>query len=81
MRFVCTKFKFFVVFIGESALRCCERTVRSCVLLLNTGSCPFQRKDRVARAEIYPEGFGMTVTEALWKEVSVVGGNVGGIPL
>jgi trehalose synthase len=27
------------------------------------------------------EGFGMTVTEALWKEVPVVGGNVGGIPL
>jgi len=27
------------------------------------------------------EGFGLVVTEALWKEKPVVGGNVGGIPL
>lgn len=27
------------------------------------------------------EGFGLSVTEALWKGVPVVGGNVGGIPL
>ena len=27
------------------------------------------------------EGFGLTVTESLWKMVPVVGGNVGGIPL
>ena len=27
------------------------------------------------------EGFGLTVTEALWKEKPVVAGNVGGIPL
>ncbi len=27
------------------------------------------------------EGFGLTVTEALWKGKPVVGGNVGGIPL
>jgi trehalose synthase len=27
------------------------------------------------------EGFGMVVTEAMWKEKPVIGGNVGGIPL
>ena len=27
------------------------------------------------------EGFGLTVTEALWKETPVVASNVGGIPL
>ena len=27
------------------------------------------------------EGFGLTVTEALWKGKPVIGGNVGGIPL
>jgi len=27
------------------------------------------------------EGFGLTVTEAMWKEKPVIGGNVGGIPI
>jgi trehalose synthase len=27
------------------------------------------------------EGFGLTVSEALWKEKPVLGGNTGGIPL
>ncbi len=27
------------------------------------------------------EGFGLTVTEAMWKQAVVIGGNVGGIPL
>ncbi|UCE15868.1 MAG: glycosyltransferase [Candidatus Bathyarchaeota archaeon] len=41
----------------------------------------FQRATDVALLKSLREGFGMTVTEALWKEVPVVGGNVGGIPL
>jgi len=41
----------------------------------------FQRATDVALLKSIREGFGMTVTEALWKEVPVVGGNVGGIPL
>ena len=41
----------------------------------------FQRSSDVALLKSVREGFGMTVTEALWKGVSVVGGNVGGIPL
>jgi len=41
----------------------------------------FQRATDVAFLKSIREGFGMTVTEALWKRVPVVGGNVGGIPL
>jgi trehalose synthase len=41
----------------------------------------FQRASDVALLKSIREGFGMTVTEALWKEVPVVGGKVGGIPL
>jgi trehalose synthase len=41
----------------------------------------FQRATDVALLKSIREGFGLTVTESLWKEVPVVGGNVGGIPL
>lgn len=41
----------------------------------------FQRASDVALLKSIREGFGLTVTEALWKEVPAVGGNVGGIPL
>ena len=41
----------------------------------------FQRASDVMLAKSIREGFGLTVTEALWKEVPVVGGKVGGIPL
>jgi len=41
----------------------------------------FQRATDVTLLKSIREGFGLTVTESLWKEVPVVGGNVGGIPL
>lgn len=41
----------------------------------------FQRASDVAMLKSIREGFGLTVTESLWKEVPVIGGNVGGIPL
>jgi len=41
----------------------------------------FQRASDVALQKSIREGFGLSVTEALWKEVPVVGGNVGGIPM
>jgi trehalose synthase len=41
----------------------------------------FQRASNVVLQKSIREGFGLSVTEALWKEVPVVGGNVGGIPL
>ena len=41
----------------------------------------FQRATDVAIQKSLREGFGLSVTEALWKGVPVVGGNVGGIVL
>lgn len=41
----------------------------------------FQRASNVILQKSIREGFGLAVAEALWKEVPVVGGNVGGIPL
>jgi trehalose synthase len=41
----------------------------------------FQRASNVVLQKSIREGFGLSVTEALWKEVPVVGSNVGGIPL
>ena len=41
----------------------------------------FQRASDVVLQKSTREGFGLTVAEALWKEVPVVAGNVGGITL
>lgn len=41
----------------------------------------FQRASDVILQKSIREGFGLTVTEALWKGVPVIGSNVGGIPL
>lgn len=41
----------------------------------------FQRASDVVLLKSIREGFGLTVTEALWKKIPVIGGNVGGIPL
>jgi len=40
-----------------------------------------QRKSSVIIQKSIKEGFGLTVTEALWKETPVLASNVGGIPL
>lgn len=40
-----------------------------------------QRESDVALAKSLREGFGLTVSESLWKRVPVVGGDVGGIRL
>jgi len=40
-----------------------------------------QRKSKVIIQKSIREGFGLTVTEALWKETPVVTTKVGGIPL
>jgi trehalose synthase len=40
-----------------------------------------QRISSVIIQKSLKEGFGLTVTEALWKETPVVASNVGGIPL
>jgi trehalose synthase len=41
----------------------------------------FQRTAAVVLQKSLREGFGLTVTEGLWKRKPVIGGNVGGIPL
>jgi trehalose synthase len=41
----------------------------------------FQRAANVVLQKSTREGFGLSVTEALWKGVPVIGDNVGGIPL
>jgi trehalose synthase len=41
----------------------------------------FQRASNVILQMSIREGFGLTVSEGLWKSVPVVGRNVGGIPL
>ncbi|MBD3211516.1 MAG: glycosyltransferase [Candidatus Lokiarchaeota archaeon] len=41
----------------------------------------FQKVSDVILQKSIKEGFGLTVTEALWKETPVIGGNVGGIKL
>jgi len=41
----------------------------------------FQSQSDVALQKSIREGFGLTVTEALWKGRPTIGGNVGGIPL
>jgi trehalose synthase len=41
----------------------------------------FQRMATVVMQKSLREGFGLTVTEGLWKNKPVIGGNVGGIPL
>src|SRR5436190_20036171 len=42
---------------------------------------PFQSQSDVVIQKSLREGFGLTVTEAMWKVRPVVAGNVGGIPL
>src|SRR5438093_11742806 len=41
----------------------------------------FQRASSVVVQKSLREGFGLVVSEALWKDIPVVGGNVGGIRL
>ncbi|MGZ3637160.1 MAG: glycosyltransferase [Ktedonobacterales bacterium] len=41
----------------------------------------FQREATVVLQKSLREGFGLTISEGLWKSRPVIGGNVGGIPL
>ncbi len=65
--------------IFESILDCREERIiilsHQDTALVNT----LQRKAAVVVQKSLREGFGLTVTEAMWKGAAVVGGNVGGI--
>ena len=55
------------------------------ILIINDGNDilvnTLQRVSRVVIQKSIREGFGLTVTEALWKGTPVVASNIGGIPL
>ena len=51
------------------------------VLVSNRGPVTFQDDGDVVIQKSTREGFGLTVSEALWKGRPFIGGNVGGIPL
>lgn len=65
--------------VYEALLNCKEERIiilsRQDTALVNA----LQRKAAVVVQKSLREGFGLTVTEAMWKGAAVVGGNVGGI--
>ncbi len=65
--------------VYESLLNCQEERI---VILSHQDSAlvnALQRKAAVVLQKSIREGFGLTVTEAMWKGTPVIGGNVGGI--
>jgi trehalose synthase len=72
--------------IYERIKRKANRLIRSGdVVLLNTENNTLvnslQRKSAVIVQKSLREGFGLTISEALWKETPVVASNIGGIPI
>ncbi len=69
----------------QEVLEHCDRDPDIHVLLLPPFSDlevnALQRAADIVFQKSLKEGFGLTVTEAMWKEKPVIGGNVGGIPL
>jgi trehalose synthase len=81
-----------LVLVGNSALDDPEagvilETIRSSVderIIVLTAEDPvlvnaLQRRAAVVLQKSIREGFGLTITEAMWKGAAVIGGNVGGI--
>jgi trehalose synthase len=71
--------------IYERIKRKADRSIRrGDVILLNTENNTLvnslQRKSAVIVQKSIREGFGLTISESLWKETPVVASNVGGIP-
>ncbi|MFZ0391063.1 MAG: glycosyltransferase [Calditrichia bacterium] len=65
--------------VYKSILNCSEDRIlilsREDTALVNA----LQRKAAVVMQKSLREGFGLTITEAMWKGAAVIGGNVGGI--
>ncbi len=65
--------------VYQSLLECAEERIiiltKEDTALVNA----LQRRAAVILQKSLREGFGLTVTEAMWKETPVIGGNVGGI--
>ena len=70
------------VVVYERVLRAARKTPDTHVITgLTDLVSPFQSLSRVVLQKSLREGFGLTVTEALWKGTPVVAGNAGGIRL
>ena len=72
--------------IYESMLKTAARYMKSGDVLFVRGDDPvlvnvLQRSSSVVLQKSTREGFGLVVTEAMWKEAPVVASNVGGIPV
>jgi trehalose synthase len=69
---------------GEDVYRSLSssREERIVILTVQDGALvnALQRKAAVVLQKSIHEGFGLTVTEAMWKGAAVIGGNTGGIP-
>ena len=72
--------------VYERIKRKANRLIRSGDVILlnaenNTLVNSLQRRSAVVVQKSIREGFGLTVSEALWKETPVIASNVGGIPI
>jgi len=65
--------------VFESLLACGEERIRILSVQDSALVNALQRRATVVLQKSLREGFGLTVTEAMWKGTPVIGGNVGGI--
>ena len=65
--------------IFESLCRCHEERIRILWVQDSALVNALQRRAAVVLQKSIREGFGLTVTEAMWKGTPVIGGNLGGI--
>jgi trehalose synthase len=65
--------------VFESLCECAEERIRILSVQDSALVNALQRRAAVVLQKSLREGFGLTVTEAMWKGAAVIGGNVGGI--
>jgi trehalose synthase len=65
--------------VFASLCRCAEDRIRILSVQDSALVNALQRRAAVVLQKSIREGFGLTVTEAMWKGAAVIGGNVGGI--
>ena len=65
--------------VFSSLCRCAEERIRILSVQDSALVNALQRRAAVVLQKSIREGFGLTVTEAMWKGTAVIGGNVGGI--
>jgi trehalose synthase len=65
--------------VFESICKCGEERIRVLSVQDSALVNALQRRAAVVMQKSISEGFGLTVTEAMWKGTPVIGGNVGGI--